>query len=153
MAVARAATRFVRYPFFSALNHACVASQFLFVQTQKTEFSTAVNMATNDFSGNAAKVKHTLSDPIQWEMWYDIVTDRAKDQEIWKYVNLDCKEDELDASTKPERPQSTGNASDVDHVTVEEYPSYDYRTPIYKMQPNHLKSSFLNYRVNLSSFF
>src|SRR5436190_6258287 len=78
-------------------------------------------MATNDSSGNAVKVKYNLSDHLQWEMWYDIVTDRAKGHEIWSYVDPEGKPEDPTTPAKPEQPQPHDGTTGVDRLTVEVY--------------------------------
>ena len=52
-------------------------------------------MAASDSSGTTAKVKYSLSNYLQWEMFYDIINDTAKDHEIWEYVNPDATSENL----------------------------------------------------------
>jgi len=83
-------------------------------------------MADPDSSGTTAKVKYKLSDYLQWEMFYDIVNDTAKDHEIWEFVDPDATSD--DANTliptsplKPTTPTPPQGSTEVSRIYVEEY--------------------------------
>ena len=73
-------------------------------------------MAASDSSGTAAKVKYNLSDYLQWEMFYNIVTDSAKGHDIW-----DGKSEDPTAHTKPTCPQPASGTTEVSSIVVKEY--------------------------------
>jgi len=83
-------------------------------------------MAELDSSGTTAKVKYKLSDYLQWEIFYDIVNDTAKDHEIWEFVDPDATSEDPNtpiptSPSKPPTPTPPPGSTEVSRIHVEEY--------------------------------